>query len=362
MKEELALQSLFTRLVEQGVPLGVRDYKDALAALREGFGFGGRARLLWLCQALWARTDEEARLITLAFRDMPPPTPEENARAAELAGETKKSLDKPKDSKGADAPPPERQGEAARRDGAPVPMPQFASPTQPGVGLPRARAEAAGDEPFILTPSPVIPLRSLVIIWRRFRAAMRTGPKVELDIDATIAAQSRAGLLLEPVLVAARRNQARLTVLLDASNSMLPWREFGRTLVESLRRGQLGRSAVYYFHNAPLDTLYEGESLSGPVKLEDALKQHESSTLLVVSDAGAARGVYNAERVAETRDFLSKVAGRWQPAVWMNPMPRARWKGTTAEAVGRLSGLTMFELTEEKLVLAVDVLRGLRRG
>jgi uncharacterized protein with von Willebrand factor type A (vWA) domain len=244
-------------------------------------------------------------------------------------------------------------------------MPRFESATRgerTDTGLPRADARPRHEETFILEPRPLVPLRSLVIIWRRYRAAMRAGPKVELDVAATVAEQCRRGYLAEPVLVPARRNQARLVLLIDVSPSMQPWDEFSHTLVESLRRGRLGETGVYYFHNSPHARLYETATLSAPVTLKEALGRHESSTLMVVGDAGAARGARNHARAAEAAEFWKQVREHWQPAVWMNPMPRERWAGTTAGLVESLRGLNMLELSEERLVTAVDILRGLRRG
>ncbi|MFL6336587.1 MAG: VWA domain-containing protein [Pyrinomonadaceae bacterium] len=366
MTEELALRDLFMHLVGGGMPLGVRDYRDALRALRAGYGFGSRARLQALLDALWARTEEESRQLDRAFRRLPRPTEEEAAR--ELERLTGHPRPKPEvdaadaDARAKDAPPGHARGQEEQE---PAPLPRFESPTRgerTDTGLPRADARPRHDEAFILEPRPLIPLRSLVIIWRRYRAAMRAGPKVELDVAATVAEQCRRGYLAEPVLVPARRNQARLVLLIDVSPSMQPWEEFSRTLVESLRRGRLGEAHVYYFHNSPHERLYESATLSDPVTLKEALVRHESSTLMLVSDAGAARGARNAERAEEAAEFWRRVREQWQPAVWMNPMPSSRWERTTAEAVSKLTRLKMLELNEERLVTAVDILRGLRRG
>lgn len=350
-------------LVEGGMPLGVRDYRDALRALRAGYGFGSRRRLFALLDALWARTEEESRQLDRAFRRIPPPTAAEADR--ELERLTGRPPTPPETGTGATTADPSAAS-PAREPEEPAPLPRFESPTRgerTDTGLPRADARPRHEESFILEPRPLVPLRSLVIIWRRYRAAMRAGPKVELDVAATVAEQCRRGYLTEPVLLPARRNQARLVLLIDVSPSMQPWEEFSQTLVESLRRGRLGEAHVYYFHNTPHERLYESASLSDPVTLKEALGRHPSCTLMLVGDAGAARGARrSAARADETAAFWQDVREHWQPAVWMNPMPRARWPGTTAELVAQLRGLTMLELSEERMVTAVDILRGLRRG
>lgn len=353
MKPELVLRGVFVHLVEHGFRLGVRDYLDALRALRGGFGGHGRHGLLRLCQTLWARTESEARTVALAFGRIPIPTAEDVAGLTGVPGPEERPRDR--------VPPhPGRErgndGTADPGDGRALGV-SFAPASHDGLGLPRAQASPASDEMFILTPRPVMPLRTLVIAWRRFRAASRTGPPVELDLDATVAAKCRTGLLEAPVLVPARRNLARMVVLMDASPSMQPWQGFGEALEASLGQGQLGEWALRYFDNVP-DVLYRDDRLLWPETLDHALRAHAGSTLLVISDAGAARGTRSRARIRATVAFLSGAHPRWRPAAWINPMPRARWKGTSAEEIARLRGVSMFELSEEGLVQAVDVLRG----
>ncbi|HKH44630.1 MAG TPA: hypothetical protein VKM72_08210 [Thermoanaerobaculia bacterium] len=352
MEPELPLERLFLHLVnDRGFPLTVRDYQDALRALAMGYGGRDRQSLLRLLETLWVRTEEESRQLNLLFREISVPTDEEIA--ALLGGEP---------------PPPPKpkedtdnvvQGEASGEP-AQVPQIQFSASTQAGLGLPQAQVAPSGREPFILHPRPPVSLRSLIVTWRRFRRAIRSGPKVELDLAATIAEQSRRGYLTQPVLVPSRRNLARLVVLVDASPSMAAWRSLHPALAESLREGRLGLAALYFFHNVPDEHLYETETLTGAVPVGELLERHAGSTLLIVSDAGAARGRRDRERIESTRQFLDRVSGSWQPVAWVNPMPRRRWKGTSAERIARFSSLTMTELNEDGLIQAIDLLRGRR--
>lgn len=353
METGLPLESLFLHLVhEKGFPLTIRDYLDALRALQLGRGSGGRENLRWLLTMLWARTDEEVRTLDQVFREIPFPTDEEVAEwtgqdLAEPTEESRESQEK-------------METTGQRAEPSQVPQIQFAAPTQTGLGLPQAQVAPSGREPFILQPRPPVSLRSLIVTWRRFRRALRTGPRVELDIAATIAEQARRGVLAGPVLVPARRNLARLIVLADVSPSMVAWRSLNPTLAESLRESHLGLGTVYYFHNVPDERLYQRETLTLPVRLTELLDRHGASTLLIVSDAGAARGRRDRERISETRQFLDRVSPVWQPVAWVNPLPRRRWKGTSAERIARFPNLSMTELTEDGLVRAIDVLRGQR--
>lgn len=348
----LVLEGVFLALVRQGVRLSLRDYQDALRALRCGYGLHQRERLRWLCQTLWARSEEESRVIDRVFQAIALPT------LAEVRVYEPQPLESGGGSAAVSAPEPRTMPDGAPRAGTPA---TFVAPDQPGWSLPRARAVARGG-PFIMTPQPIIARRSLIVAWRRFRMALRSGPLVEIDLAATIAQRCRAGVLVEPVLRAARRNQARVVVLVDVSESMVPWAVFCAQLVGSLRESRLGAYQVYYFHNAPGEQVYRQPTLLEPVALDALLVEAVTCPLLIVSDGGAARHTWSRERLAATRHFVVRVGGVWRPIVWLNPLPVARWAGTTAARIGRLPSVTMVDVQEERLIDAIDVLRGQRSG
>jgi hypothetical protein len=356
MELRLPLEGLYLYLVRKGFPLSVQDYQDALGALHHGYGVHRRDQLQWLCEALWARTEEEQIRLKRLFQEFPWPTPEVIAALTGTKPEAKPKSKPPKK-------PHKSTPEPELTPGQEAPIVQFGAPAETGVGLPRAVIPATAIQPFILTPRPVVSLRALIVSWRRFRLARRTGPRVELDIDATIAEQSRRGLLVEPVLIPARCNQARLLVLFDASPSMAPWRYLGQMVAESLERGQLGYAAMYYFNNNPGGDLFETDHLVRPVKCQDIANKHPGCALLMIGDAGAARGHLDDDRTEGAREFIAIAAeASWHPIAWINPMPRHRWKGSTAQRLAAFRGLSMFELNEDGLVQAVDYLRGKRSG
>ena len=349
------MEGLYLHLVRHGFPLAVRDYQDALTALEAGHGLHRRDALRWLCATLWARTEEEQIRLARLFREFPEPTAEvvDEATGTRHGAEDKEPAAGP-------AATPEGPREGGGEPGL-VPVAEFATPQETGLGLPRAQVPAAALRPFILTPRPAISLRALIVIWRRFRLPRRSGARTELDLDATIREQSRRGTLVEPVYVPARANQARLLVLFDASPSMAPWRSLGPTTAESLRRSRLGHTALYYFNNDPTEALFETDRLVRPLTLERAQERHPDCALVVISDAGAARGRHDRDRVASTRRFLEATATvSWWPVAWVNPLPPRRWAGSSAARIAALRGAPMFELGEDGMVRAVDFLRGTR--
>jgi uncharacterized protein with von Willebrand factor type A (vWA) domain len=350
------LSALVQRLRESGVPIGTRDYLDALTALGAGFGTGGREDLRRLCEALWARREEEARTIRLVFDDFVFPQPEAvrkvtgtEAPVAPASEPVTPTATTPTDREVIETPDQEPEV-------VPVEIAPEAGPA--GIDIPRAQAAMDAHESFVLSDQPPVSRRSLIVSLRRFRRPLRSGPKVELDLHATIEAKGRRGLLTEPVLVPARRNQARLVVLIDASSSMIPWRAMRDVLIESLDHGQLAATDVYFFEDSPANRIYADAALLCPVELNHALRAHPDSALLIFSDAGAARGHRDTDRVVRIRRFLNSVSAQWAPCAWLNPMPQRRWRGSAARDIARLPNVCMRELSDDGVVQAIDHLRG----
>ncbi|MBD2056569.1 VWA domain-containing protein [Oculatella sp. FACHB-28] len=195
--------------------------------------------------------------------------------------------------------------------------------------------------------------------WRFLRRMVRTGTPTELDVEATLNQISRQGMLLEPVLVPRRANQSRLLLLIDQDGSMVPFHSFSERLAETaVRGGRLENANVYYFHNCPMDYLYGDRYFQQAETIDEVLNTVQSSYtgVLIFSDAGAARGTLNAERLELTTAFLTTFKRRVRYIAWLNPLPSARWVSTTAGQISQV--VPMFELNRRGLDEAISVLRG----
>lgn len=365
------LLGLFRELKANGVPVGTRDYLDGVEALRLGFGQGDRAALRELASALWGRSDEERRLIARWFDVLPPP------EAAQITAidDTLDSLDattsEPTAAATAPRPvAPTAAGSSASPSAAPGPSPDTAiaqaararvsfAATREGSGLPIPRLASAPPigEDYVLDPQPLISPRDMAVLWRRYRRSTRHGPRTEMDLAATLRERCRRGLLCRPVCRPRRSNSARLLILADASPSMDPWRPFLATLAASLPLGRLARAELRYFNNQPRRQLYATSGLDEPEDRDAVLRRHAGAALLVVSDAGSARGALNRRRALQTADFLDEARRLFPSAVWLNPMPRRRWAGTTAGLIAD-GPVPMLPIDAPNLLRAIDILRG----
>ena len=212
-----------------------------------------------------------------------------------------------------------------------------------------------------LRPMDYLPMtrRQMKQSWRFLRRPVRSGPRTELDIDATVNRFSRQGGVLEPVLVPRRVNQTELLILSDHEGSMVPFHGVSQRLVETARQaGRLGKTNLYYFANCPKGYLYHDPYFQDSQSIHDLLLRHVSkrTVVMIISDAGAARGGFNQQRLNLTGKFLQLFRSHVGHIVWLNPMPRERWENTTA--VGIAQQVSMFEFSRHGLQQSVDILRG----
>ena len=195
--------------------------------------------------------------------------------------------------------------------------------------------------------------------WRYLRRLVRQGPAVELDLEATLKQVGPKGILPELVLRPPRVNEAELFLLLDRDGSMMPFHLLSRQLAETLLRGgRLGKASVYYFQNCPIEYLYRDCYRQEAVSIQEfLLSLHVGrSSVLIFSDAGAARGGYSKERVKSTKKFLDELKPKVRYVAWLNPMPKNFWEYTTAEDINKI--VPMFEFSLRGLQDAIGVLRG----
>lgn len=210
-----------------------------------------------------------------------------------------------------------------------------------------------------ITEYPPLTRRQMKQSWRYLRRMLREGVPTELDVEGTIERISRQGVLLEPVIVPRRVNRSKLLLLIDQDGSMMPFQNLSHQLAETaIRGGRLEDTDIYYFHNCPIDYLYRDRYYQVPKTIDDVLNslRFPHTSALVFSDAGAARGGLNPERVEVTAQFLEQLREQVRHIAWLNPMPRYRWFGTSAGQIARL--VPMFELTRQGLHNAISTLRG----
>jgi uncharacterized protein len=347
--EELPLLDIFNSLLQRhGLPLGVDEYLAVLRSLQAGFGIGSRQEVEQLCCLVWAKSEEENRLVRRLFEQMWRYSPAESGNEGKHSIDTNETL----------APEPSPSNE---------PLPELQTlpsltpePVQAVQAMRSSRQDREMKRPrySLLTEYFPVTKRQMKQGWRSLRRLVREGVPIELDVEATVAKMGREGILLEPVLMPPRSNRTDLVLMIDQEGSMMPFHELSRQLIETAQRGgRLRQTRVFYFHDYPDEYLYRHPALLNAQPISEVLEEiGERAVVLIISDGGAARGNFDQERVGSTQVWIEQLQQSVRYFAWLNPMPNDCWRHTTAEEIARL--LPMFEMSRQGMNAAISVLRG----
>lgn len=407
----ILLKAIFEQLRAEGLHLSVRDYLDALAALEEfpepfvalcgvtpatGHDEGTRSTLLgsqyrvrdrneivWMCQALWARTSGEERLV---HRVITEEIGQADARLALRLYEHRIAVEQSR------FPPFEEK---------PVPPVQRPDPVLPTRGKPAtadARIETdAGDGPhvqsedewaagigaeldeagqaalptvsdlpipsgpgFSMKAEPLMSALWLTALWRRLFMPKKSYDLSRIDVQETVRAASRTGYIAAPRYAIRHINTARLTVMIDASRYMQPWAAFQRMMHQTLVDGtsRLQQVSIAYFANVPGQRVYETDTLRRARALPAFLSDSKGHPVLIFGEAGTMeprRRDFD-RRMDQFFETMLKIGAR--PIVWLNPMPERRWYPPFRALQQRYPHTHCLSLNSEALLRAVDLLRG----
>lgn len=391
---ETLLLPLFYELRRRGLEFGVADYLQVIEALHAGLGLEDADALRRLCVLMWAKSREDQELVNRSFSSFvepfffsqqlagsseekdtapfsPPiasPLPEHtpafefgpvSVEAPPQREPVLPSPSSPPTPNYPDAPLSQREMESDFLEGQKAPQlvwPMHALPLPPETRLPISSLPRR--RRYYMTSRLPVERREIIEAYRHLRRFQRTGLPEELDTQRTIQRICQTGFFLGPVLRPRRCNQIRLVLLLDQQGSMSPFVLLMDALVASILSNSVpGTVHISYFHDCPDDFLYARPELAGAQPLSEVLGEHvKDSLVLIISDAGAARGHYDGKRVADTQAFLKLLSSYTYLYSWINPLPRERWKTTTAEDIAQ--NVPMFPFTQEGLLDAFLVLQG----
>lgn len=339
---------LFHRLRSAGFSLSVNEYLAALDAAQGGFGANDLDDLRQMLRMLWCHSPAEQSQFELIFTETP--------QSLQSIDSPIKKVDQPQATL-----PPSDQGSQAFNDARSNPLP--APDTEPEITALPVRSPfipiEIEDLPELYTYHP-LSRRSMSYCWRNLSRMATAGVSDLLDESATVYRAARQGFFLEPVYQKRSVNQAKVLLLIDQGGSMTPFHRFTRDFVETALLPRFfpeDHVHVGYFHNFPTDYIFRDAHLTLPRETADLLAECDQETsVLIVSDAGAARGYRKMERIRKTTEFLAKLKRQSNLVSWLNPMPIDRWQGSSAEVIAYL--VQMEQMNADGLGNAIDVVRG----
>ncbi len=337
---------VFLKLRRRDVELGVSDLLAGLRLLDGDWPFDGLDELQQDVQRLWCYAWEHKHVFQEVWREEEQHEPVEDAPAI--------------------PPPPApplpdsglRPQEAAALPRT-APTESVAAPPGESVlsTLPVRAPSAAGSRAELSIRWPLTP-RAMAYGWQYLRRMRPDGPLKEIDFDATVNRIAREGRFIAPVFRRTLRHHARLLLLIDRRGSMTPFHSLTNDLLATARQAPtIEWLEVRYFHDVVTGTLYADPLLNDPLTLDEALAGCGPNTsVLIVGDAGAARGHLDSDRVLATVEMIAALRRFSSRLAWLNPMPRERWLRTSAQVIQHL--LPMFPLDQDGLTDAVKAVRG----
>ena len=357
--------------------LGLSDYMLLLDAMQQGYGVGKKEDLQDLCSMLWLKSKPEQERFKVFFTAY---LKEEEAQLFKTTTIQKQSetLDNQDDT----------LPHSEAKDDAPKPQ----TPHQPQANTPSVldtkettetttsegndmvtvqwnvgkivqnfgntlNTEGVGKVPwkpsnrYILSEAyHPFTERQLRQQWRRLRKKQYAGHTNDIDIEATIKNIATKGFFDTPIHTRHMVNDFRLVVLVDWKGSMLAFHSLSELIVNTLR-AELPKTEVWYFRNQPQDYFYGQADWTKAITTEKLLNHLAQSPthILIISDGGAARGNFVTERLQAWWRFFNKLKPIAANILWLNPMPKVRWAGSTAAYVEKM--VAMREVSEDEKVI-----------
>ncbi len=375
-----ALYQFFHRLRQDlHTQLGVGEYKLVYEAQEKGVMLGDEAAVWRFCKSIWLKDQTQLVLFKELFDAIVGPTFREKAPQKQEADLLKPDSGgaKPKAPEPTPLPPTPSSSDLddLGEDEVIERMPD--SDAAPGEGeLSVAVDQSAGfslDIPeeklsreagisthrFLLNERylPVSP-RDMQQHWRFLQNTFDQGIIPEIDLTRTVDAIARRGMLLEPVYHKRTINRTHLLFLIDDSPSMVAFENLSKRLVEAaLEDPFVTDEEVFYFSNFPGNQLYNNPYHTESELLPSIWRRcHRHTMMLIISDGGASRGQTDFNRIRSTNAFLKEAMKFSRRIAWLNPMPRERWKDTSAEYIARRA--PMFEVERMGLYKAIQILKG----
>jgi uncharacterized protein len=167
-----------------------------------------------------------------------------------------------------------------------------------------------------------------------------SGPRDQLDLDATIHQSAKNGGEIDLVFRRALLDRIEVVLLVDnGGTSMLPHVDLTRLLFAKVR-DRFKRRDTYFFHNTIYSAVYKDPQRRVPLSTEQLLRRSPDTRLLILGDASMAPDelLYPGGTISWGLDdgqpslrWLERLRDRFRHAVWLNPIPKEIWP----EAYGR---------------------------
>ena len=389
----LPMYVFFERLRENQFPLGIGEYQLFLNALQHGFGLNpqtsifGKDKILRLCKLIWLKPDQSIQLFEELFEAAYFfEATNSNSISKPITSPTSDNLEDDNSIKIEDNKP---QNETRNLPSKETPKPesiQFDTTQEQEISNQSVSVKLAMGQNEIgrdldINSGQKIDLEKSKFLFsqhyypinqRKTQQNLRLFPKfrytyntLHIDIEATINKTIEKGIFTEALFQKAKNNTAQLLLLIDHQGSMIAFQNLAAYLKSQIEKALNINSTKnkstfnsFYFYNLPRKHLYKNMAHTKAESIDNVINnlRGKDISIIVFSDAGAARGRYNTKRIIATQAFLRDFHECTHKIAWLNPMPKERWEDTSAEEISKQ--VAMFEATENGIKNVVLQLKG----
>ncbi len=211
-----------------------------------------------------------------------------------------------------------------------------------------------------------IGVRNIKLALRRLRRFARRGAAEEFDLEGTIDATARQGLL-DVKMRPERRNLVNLLTFFDVGGSMDPYIQVCEELF-SAAHSEFKHLEYFYFHNCLYDFVWKDNRRRHDARIDtwEVLRTFGCDyRVIVVGDAamspyeviapGGASEYFNEEAGAV---WISRLVETFDRIAWLNPTPEVGWEySASTKIIRELIGDRMYPLTLDGLDRAMVALK-----
>jgi uncharacterized protein with von Willebrand factor type A (vWA) domain len=377
--QEGFLYRFFHQLRKQlHIELGIGEYFLLLEAIELGYDPVDTQVMYDLCRRLWLKDLDHQEAYHQLFTQLA----EEEIRKARLAIETAKAKQKETetdsqtktDKNERDRTSKADQKERAERtkkamaDKAEQVEKDFGQPVYTAQEVSIQLPEDTGEDLdmatlfqkkyLMRTNYQPLTLREMKQGWRFLRNKVVSGYSNDLDIEKTVIDAARTGLMEDLHFLPDYKNKLQQFLFIDISKSMVAFDGLGHQLEQAARDAGPSGTHIFYFEGTLEPPFYRTRERTRAISMEELYQLFPPlyANVILFSDAAAAIGKMDGQRLSAGWYFLLQLKKRVQHLVWLNPMPQNRWAGTAAETLANV--VPMYPCDRQGYAEAIKVLRG----
>jgi len=378
--------------------LGIEEYYALIEALQGGFGLNkqqgtiDKDKLLEVCKLLWLKPNHSPYEFETLFNEFiakigrkqqtqpknnDNPTPNEDSNK-NPSGNKNPDVDNSQGDKNAQSIDNQKnKTEPDNKTSQQTPQPKnektdsepqavkISSENASGENASTAGTEKDKNRRFVFTENYFpISKRYISNLWDFLPSASIQSGYNKIDIQQTIQQYAQQGYLTELCFEKQKQIAEGILLLSDHQGSMIAFEQLSDLIDDTLNEtfGDNKNAdflfSRYYFYNLLQDYIYTNQAHTKYISTENFIKKHQQqrTAIIIVSDAGAARGSNSGGRVRATIKFLFKLNKISNKIVWLNPMPEDRWTDTSAERIARF--VPMISVEQYKLHKVIDLFKG----